>query len=72
MKYFLPLAAHRLMQALGAYAKLGGRLGKKTFLAFIPPGLILLEEVLEECGRERFPFLHAAVEAAAVRFGERF
>ena len=72
MRHFFPVAAHRLLQALGAYGKLGGRLGRKMFLDFIPPGLDLLEEVLEELGRERFPALAAAAKGAAGRFRERF
>ena len=38
------VAAHRLMQALGAYAFLGLRRGKPAFLAHIPAALRLLEE----------------------------
>ena len=40
------VAAHRLMQALGAYAFLGLQRGKPAFLAHIPAALRLLEETL--------------------------
>ena len=43
-------AANRLMQALGAYAKLGGRLGRPGFWEHIPWALSALAEVLDECG----------------------
>jgi aminoglycoside/choline kinase family phosphotransferase len=45
---FLANGANRLMQALGAFAKLGGRLGKPGFLEHIPHGLAQLETVLIE------------------------
>jgi aminoglycoside/choline kinase family phosphotransferase len=41
-------AANRLMQALGAFAKLGGRLGRPGFLEHIPQGLVFLDRVLGE------------------------
>jgi len=43
----------RNMQALGAFAKLGSRMGKVKFLESIPPALKLLEEGLEEIGKLR-------------------
>ncbi len=43
-------AANRLMQALGAFAKLGVREGRPGFKEHIPAGLDLLEETLEEIG----------------------
>lgn len=43
-------AANRLMQALGAFAKLGVKEGRPGFKEHIPAGLDLLEEVLEEIG----------------------
>ena len=43
---YLPAAAQRLMQALGAYGYLGAVLGKTAFLAHIPRALARLDEVL--------------------------
>lgn len=40
--------ANRMMQALGAFAKLGGRMGRPGFLEHIPAGLDRLAEMLEE------------------------
>ncbi len=40
-------AANRMMQALGAFAKLGGRMGRPGFIEHIPRGLAHLTEVLE-------------------------
>jgi len=45
---FLASAANRLMQALGAFAKLGGRFGRPGFVEHIPQGLCSLESVLSE------------------------
>lgn len=47
---FLANAANRLMQALGAFAKLGGRFGRPGFVEHIPEGLRSLEGVLVELG----------------------
>lgn len=44
---FPHVAAHRLMQALGAFAFLGHRLGKPGFLEHVPAALRLLAEVLD-------------------------
>jgi aminoglycoside/choline kinase family phosphotransferase len=46
LEHYPVLAAHRLMQALGAYAFLGRRRGKKAFLAHVPAALRLLEQTL--------------------------
>jgi hypothetical protein len=46
LEHFPAVAAHRLMQALGAYAFLGLRRGKPVFLSHIPSALRLLEEQL--------------------------
>jgi aminoglycoside/choline kinase family phosphotransferase len=48
---FLANAANRLMQALGAFAKLGGRLGRPGFREHIGPGLGSLDETLGELDR---------------------
>lgn len=48
---FLANAANRLMQALGAYAKLGGRERRPGFLEHIPSGLRALAAVLTEEGQ---------------------
>jgi NDP-sugar pyrophosphorylase family protein/aminoglycoside/choline kinase family phosphotransferase len=45
---FLANAANRLLQALGAFAKLGGRLGRPGFLEHVPVGLSHLHAVLTE------------------------
>ncbi|MCK4305309.1 MAG: phosphotransferase [Candidatus Eisenbacteria sp.] len=47
---FLANGANRLMQALGAFAKLGGRLNRPGFLEYIPAGLTRLESVLQQGG----------------------
>jgi len=41
-------AVQRLMQALGAYAFLGEKKGKKDFLQYIPNGLKRLKDILDE------------------------
>lgn len=56
---FLASAANRLMQALGAYGKLGGRLGRPGFLEHIPAALGGMEAILAE--REDCPSLLALV-----------
>ncbi len=61
------IAAHRLMQALGAYGFLGRRRGKTAFLAHVPPALALLEEVLAGPAFEGLPLLRRAVAAARER-----
>jgi aminoglycoside/choline kinase family phosphotransferase len=48
---FLANAANRLMQALGAFAKLGGRLGRPGFLEHVGTGLGNLDAVLASLGR---------------------
>jgi hypothetical protein len=60
---FPALAAHRLMQALGAYAFLGLRRGKPAFLAHIPAALRLLAETIGPLADEA-PALVALVAAA--------
>jgi N-acetylmuramate 1-kinase len=52
-------AANRLMQALGAFAKLGGRRGRPGFLEHIPGGLVFLDRVLGESGCSRLSDLVA-------------
>lgn len=47
-RIYLRAAAQRLMQALGAYGKLGLDDGKNHFLQFIPPALRLLKGTLDE------------------------
>lgn len=71
MAPFAAVAAHRLMQALGAYGKLGHRQGKRMFLPFIAPALDLLGEVLEDLGTARFPALADATAAAGSRLAGR-
>lgn len=53
-------ACQRLMQALGAYAKLGAGDGKLSFLRHIPPAVANLRAVLAESGL--LPGLAAALE----------
>ena len=45
---FVRCAAQRLMQALGAYGRIGTELGKAEFLAYIPNALNSLRELLED------------------------
>ncbi len=61
------VAAHRLMQALGAYAFLGHRRGKKDFLSFVPAGLRLLGEVCRRLPAAEFPVLGRTIAAARER-----
>ena len=56
-KYSL-CAMQRLMQALGAYGKLGIEKGKKEFLQYIPSALRLLKEAIE---KEDFPNINSLV-----------
>jgi aminoglycoside/choline kinase family phosphotransferase len=48
--HFLANAANRLMQALGAFGKLGLREGRSGFREHVPAGLALLAEVLAQLG----------------------
>jgi aminoglycoside/choline kinase family phosphotransferase len=68
LELFPAVAAHRLMQALGAYAFLGRRRGKPAFLAHIPAALRLLEETLSPLAAET-PRLGALVAEARRRIG---
>ncbi len=63
LEHFPLVAAHRLMQALGAYAFLGLQRGKPAFLAHIPVALRLLEESLAPIAGT-VPRLLATVAAA--------
>jgi len=45
---FMGCATQRLMQALGAYSRLGNQLGKTEFLKYIPQALDNLREILSE------------------------
>ncbi len=45
---FIGCAAQRLMQALGAYSRLGNQLGKTDFLKYIPQALDNLREILSK------------------------
>lgn len=65
---FLANSANRIMQALGAFAKLGGRLGRTGFLEYIPPGLARLNWILREWGDA--PRLHALVRRLQARSSE--
>jgi aminoglycoside/choline kinase family phosphotransferase len=47
---FYSNAANRLMQALGAYAKLGGRFGRPGFIEHIPAALANLSATLSRAG----------------------
>ena len=44
---FEACSCQRLMQALGAYSRLGNELGKTEFLRFIPRALENIREILE-------------------------
>jgi aminoglycoside/choline kinase family phosphotransferase len=58
------VGAFRLLQALGAFAKLGGRFGKPGFLEHATTGLEHLLAHLGERGRRRYPTVAALVAAA--------
>jgi hypothetical protein len=60
------VAAHRLMQSLGAYAFLGLQRGKPAFLAYIPVALRLLEETIAPLA-DQAPRLRALVAEARLR-----
>jgi aminoglycoside/choline kinase family phosphotransferase len=64
------VGAFRLLQALGAFAKLGGRFGKPGFLEHAGTGLDHLLEHLRKSGRTEFPTVYAVVERAAAAWGE--
>ena len=66
LELFPFVAAHRLMQALGAYAFLGLQRGKPAFLAHIPVALRLLEETIAPLA-EAAPLLAALVAEARLR-----
>ncbi|PLX44882.1 MAG: hypothetical protein C0609_04775 [Deltaproteobacteria bacterium] len=55
------IGAFRLMQALGAYAKLGGRFKKAGFIEHIPAGLRHLAHQLARADGD-YPILSALVE----------
>jgi hypothetical protein len=64
------VAAHRLMQALGAYAFLGGKKGKGDFLQFITPAFRLLREAHGTLPSGRFPLLDRIIGQAQDRWEE--
>ncbi|MHB8836236.1 MAG: aminoglycoside phosphotransferase family protein [Candidatus Methylomirabilia bacterium] len=66
LEHYPPIAAHRLMQALGAYAFLGLQRGKPAFLEHIPVALRLLEETVAPIA-DAFPQLAAIVAGARRR-----
>lgn len=65
---YLANAADRLMQALGAFAKLGVRCGRPGFREHIPAGLARLEDVLDRMGDA--PALLALARWIAGRVGD--
>lgn len=60
-EYFY-LAMQRNLQILGAFAFLGGKMGKTFFLPFIRPALLTLHARLAKEGRGRYPVLSQLVE----------
>lgn len=60
-EYFY-LALQRNLQILGAFAFLGGELGKSFFLPFIRPALLTLHVRLAREGRGRYPVLSQLVQ----------
>ena len=56
------VAVHRMMQVLGAYAKLSLADGKREFLAYVEPALGNLRHLLSSGGFEDFPLLRRTVE----------
>ncbi|MFU8858511.1 MAG: aminoglycoside phosphotransferase family protein [Deferrisomatales bacterium] len=65
------LGAFRLLQALGAFGKLGGRLGKPGFLEHVGAALRLLGEHLGERGKREFPVLWGLVDRCACVWASR-
>lgn len=65
------LGAFRLLQALGAYGKLGGRLGKPGFLEHAGTALDALVEHLGERGASEVPSLWALATRARESWRER-
>ena len=61
------IAVHRMMQVLGAYAKLSLADGKHEFLAYVPRALKSLRRLLGRGEFERFPLLRSAAERAGPR-----
>jgi aminoglycoside/choline kinase family phosphotransferase len=70
LELFPYIGAHRLMQALGAYAFLGLRRGKPAFLAHVPAALELLGELLRTLPAAEVRELARAVAAARERTGD--
>ncbi len=66
LEHYPVVAAHRLMQALGAYAHLGLQRGKPSFLAHVPAALRLLDETLVPLATVA-PRLLCLVREAALR-----
>jgi aminoglycoside/choline kinase family phosphotransferase len=64
-----PLGAFRLLQALGAFGKLGGRLKRPGFLEHAGKALKLLHEHMGEEGRREFPSLWELTERARSEWG---
>jgi aminoglycoside/choline kinase family phosphotransferase len=67
LELFPYVGAHRLLQALGAYAFLGHRRGKPGFLAHVPAALELLGELLRTLPAAEVRTLAPLVEAAFER-----
>ncbi len=65
------VGAFRLLQALGAFGKLGGRLGKPGFLAHAGAALGTLEDHLGERGLAEVPVLAKLVAAARESWATR-
>ncbi len=65
------LGTFRLLQALGAFGKLGGRLRKPGFLEHAATALEHLIDHLGERGRREFPALWATVKRAAGAWAAR-
>ncbi|TAL18842.1 hypothetical protein EPN96_00360 [bacterium] len=66
-----PLGVFRLMQALGAFGKLGGREGKRGFLEYASPALGILTGEFDERGGREFPALAGFVAEAKRRWEAR-
>jgi len=56
------IAAHRLMQALGAYELLSKKMGKRRFRQYIPPAVRFLARLLDTCPElDSYPCFHDVV-----------
>jgi aminoglycoside/choline kinase family phosphotransferase len=68
---WMPMGSFRLLQALGAFGKLGWRFGKPGFLEHVADGLEHLENQLGEEGRRDYPLLTGLVSRCRQGWAEK-